>query len=328
MVNVIIPTYKARDTLPQALDSLVAQTKKMFVVTIVQDNDGEDYSDIIEEYQRRGLKIQLLITPHNGGPGYARQYGMDKTLMCDYCMFLDTDDMLYPRAVDLLYREAKLKDADVITSSFVAEQKHNTAIYMDAENSPVTWTHGKIYKLEYLRKNNIRFLDELRLNEDSYFNLVAINSTKKKFKIKEMTYLWRDNPKSLTRDKTDSTFFIRSWEQYLYSQVQGLKDIERVTGSINHSLVAATLNNMYNHVMEAIYYKLSLDHAKEICLGLKNLKSLQEAIKDAEFWKTIHTVVKGSILKNNTLIFCKMRFCDWLDEFILDKEGIGESISD
>ena len=50
MVNIIIPTYKARDTLPKALDSLVAQTKTMFIVTIVQDCDGEDYSDIIKEY--------------------------------------------------------------------------------------------------------------------------------------------------------------------------------------------------------------------------------------------------------------------------------------
>ena len=38
--NIIIPTYKARETLPKALDSLVAQTKDMFLVTIVQDGDG------------------------------------------------------------------------------------------------------------------------------------------------------------------------------------------------------------------------------------------------------------------------------------------------
>ena len=56
IVNIIIPTYKARETLPKALDSLVAQTKDMFLVTIVQDGDGEDYSDIVTEYKRRGLK--------------------------------------------------------------------------------------------------------------------------------------------------------------------------------------------------------------------------------------------------------------------------------
>ena len=65
MVNLIIPTYKARDTLPAALDSLVAQTKKMFIVTIVQDADNEDYTDIINEYRHRGLQIKLLQKKRN-----------------------------------------------------------------------------------------------------------------------------------------------------------------------------------------------------------------------------------------------------------------------
>lgn len=326
MVNIIIPTYKARETLPQALDSLVAQTKKMFLITIVQDCDDEDYTDIIKEYNRRGLQIRLIQTPHNGGPGYARQYGMDHTQMCDYCMFLDVDDMLYPRAVEVLYHEAKLKNADIISSSFMAEQNHSPALFMDVENTPVTWTHGKIYKLDYLRKNNIRFLDELRLNEDSYFNLVAINSTQNKFKIRETTYLWRDNPNSLTRDKSDGTFFMRSWEQYVYSQVMGLLNIERITGSVPPALMAATLNNMYNHIMEAIYYKLPLDNVKKLCLQLKDSAALRTNINVKEFWQTVHSVVKGSILKNNNLIFCKMRFCDWLNEFVLDTEGPYENI--
>ena len=65
MVGVIIPTYKAKDVLPHALDSLVAQTKRMFIVCISIDGDDEDYSEIIEEYKRRGLKIcviRIMIT--------------------------------------------------------------------------------------------------------------------------------------------------------------------------------------------------------------------------------------------------------------------------
>ena len=68
IVNIIIPTHKARETLPKALDSLVAQTKDMLLVTIVQDGDGEDYSDIVAEYKRRGLKL-FLLKKENGGPG-------------------------------------------------------------------------------------------------------------------------------------------------------------------------------------------------------------------------------------------------------------------
>ena len=228
IVNLIIPTYKARDTLPAALDSLVAQTKKLFIITIVQDADDEDYTDIINEYRSRGLQIKLLQMPENGGPGLARQYGMDHDTMCDYFMFMDSDDILMPRAIELLYREAKLNDADFVSSDFIAERIYAPGLYMDVTKTPITWTHGKLYKAKYLRDNNIRFHPSLRLNEDAYFNLVAGNCTKNKIKIQEVTYLWRENKKSLTRSTSEVDFFQKSWEDYIVSQVQGLIDINNI----------------------------------------------------------------------------------------------------
>jgi len=320
MVNLIIPVYKARETLPRALDSLVAQTKKMFIVTIVQDCDGEDYKKLIEEYRRRGLKIRHLITPENLGPGGARQYGIDSDDMCDYFMFLDADDMLYPRAIDALYHEAKLHNADVISSSFMAEDEHTT-INFPVEDTPVTWTHGKIYRAKYLKDNNIRFLKNLRLNEDSYFNLVAINCTKNKFKLREYTYLWRENKNSLTRKEDRVSFLEKSWSQYVYSQVQGLLDILKLKGDLTPSLIAATLNNIYSQMMEAIYYKIPIESVKPVCSQLGENKVILDLIDTEEFWRTIYNVVKPSLLTNNTLIFFKMRFCDWLNEYILGEDG-------
>ena len=74
MTNVIIPLYKSHKTLPKLLDSLVAQTKPMFMVTLVNDSDGLDYTEIVNEYKRRGLHISYIVTPENGGPGNARQF--------------------------------------------------------------------------------------------------------------------------------------------------------------------------------------------------------------------------------------------------------------
>lgn len=328
MVNVIIPTYNALNTLPDALDSLVAQTKKMFIVTIVQDCDGLDYTELIEEYRRRGLKIRHIYTPENLGPGGARQYGMDIDSMCDYFMFLDSDDMLYPRAIDALYREAKLHDADIICSDFAIETSYAPISYFHAGEGPVTWTHGKIYKAQYLRDNNIRFIDGLRLNEDSHFNLVAVNCAKKKYNLNELTYLWRDNKASLTRKDEDRLdYFSRSWWQYIQSQVQGLTDISRIKGELDPQMTAATLNNMYVQIMEGIYYKLDTSKVKELCLKLKDNELLLKVLDEKLFWSTINTLVKGSLMKEDVLIFFKMRFCDWLNEFILEKESMNEDSS-
>lgn len=178
MLNIIIPTYKARETLPRTLDSLVAQTKKMFMVTICQDGDDEDYSYILDEYRKRGLHISLLKSKTNKGPGMARQMGIDASSMCDYIMFVDADDILMPRAVEILYAEAKAHDADMVISSFIADKKYTSGIFMDADSQSVTWCHGKIYKRKYLVDNNIRFNENIRYNEDSFFNLVAANCTK------------------------------------------------------------------------------------------------------------------------------------------------------
>lgn len=51
----------------------------MFLVCLSIDCDGEDYSDIIEEYRRRGLHIRVINATENGGPGAARQKVIDTT---------------------------------------------------------------------------------------------------------------------------------------------------------------------------------------------------------------------------------------------------------
>jgi len=323
MIDVIIPTYRARDLLPQALDSLVCQTKKMFITTIVQDYDGEDYSDIIKEYTKRGLKIRLLKTPENGGPGMARQYGMDKDTMSTYFMFLDADDIMMPRAVEILSREAQTNNADLVAGNFISEQAHSPGIVMYADSVPCTWTHGKIYNAKYLRDNNIRFIKGLRYNEDSYFNLVAHNCTKKKYTVNEVVYLWRQNPNSLTRTEgiNQSKFFFKSWEMYIYGQVEGMLKILELRDVIEPSLLAATLANIYSHEMRAIHYNLNTDLADSYLSKLKENEKIQEAIDTDKFWKAIASSLKACILTNdNTLIFFKQRFPDWLNERIIKEK--------
>lgn len=318
MLNVIIPTYKARHTLSNALDSLVAQTKKMFLVTIVQDCDGEDYSDIIEEYRRRGLHINLLQTPKNGGPGVARQYGIDHSKMCDYIMFLDADDMLNPRATEVLYKEAKKSNLDLLSSSFIAEKVGDPDIYLDVESTSCTWTHGKIYRLNYLREKNIRFLDDLRLNEDSYFNLVAHNCTANKASLKEYTYIWREQGNSLTRMK--ESFFSRSWVMYVQSQVDGLLKIQEILGELNIELVGMTFLNIYYHVQKAAYYNYSFDELIPLLNKLRESKEIQDVLNTDLFWRVIVTNIKGASVEDKTVIFHSQRFPDWLNEYITDKE--------
>ena len=315
MVNIIIPVYKARKTLPAALDSLVAQTKKMFIVTLSIDGDGEDYSDIIKEYEKRGLHINI-INGDNGGPGVARQRGIDANYMCDYIMFLDADDMLFPNAVDTLYTEAKRAGVDVLSSDFLAEHKYESNRIMDVMNIPVTWHHGKIYRAQYLRENNIRFREDMTMNEDAYFNLIAINCTENKLKLQEPTYFWRYNKNSITRKGTYIDFFKKAWDQYVFGQIKALQEIIRIKGDIDSLLLAATLINIYKWIMIAINLKYDTSKVKSYVAELREIPKIIEKIDDYDFWVYIHNNLKASEYIEEKFIFFSIRFSDWVRTYI------------
>ena len=318
IVDVIIPTYKARETLPKALDSLVAQTKRLFIVTIVQDCDGEDYTDIIEEYRRRGLNIRHLPLVENVGPGGARQAGMNADKMCEYFMFLDSDDMLMPRAIELLSREITLHNADIASSDFIAERKATPGVLMDVFEVPVTWCHGRIYRAKYLRDNNIQFLEGLRVNEDAYFNLIAHNCTKNKIKVKEVTYLWRDNKNSLTRSDNNEDFFKRTWKTYITSQVEALLRIVQLRCEVAPDLLGATLLYVYHYWMIAKHYKIIDDEITKELLKLKNTPALKNSMMEEAFWQHIAQNLKGCTFWGDNVIFYQDRFVDWLKDYIAD----------
>lgn len=319
MVEVIIPTWNARETLPKALDSLVAQTKQMFLVCLSIDCDGVDYSDIIEEYERRGLHIRTCHTEKNGGPGVARQRGIDTSKMCDYIMFLDSDDLLMPRAIELLYSEAKKNNTDIIASNFLAEKTGTPGYLYRASQAPITWTHGKIYKISYLRENNIRFKDDLRLNEDSYFNLVAWNATNSRARVDEITYYWRDNKNSLTRQGEDSLdFFKKSHAQYVYSQVCGILKLAELNPNADYSrLFAETTLNIYNHFELAVHYKLDVSEDGKYLHMLKDSNVLLPYASNKNFWEQIDKNVRCSQMADNMIFFHKDRYIDWAYDHIL-----------
>lgn len=315
MVNVIVPIYHARDTLPALLDSLVAQTYKRFMVTLSQDGDGESYTDIIETYRNRGLHINLLRSSENGGPGIARQRAMDADQMSDFFMFSDADDMFFPRAVEILTHEIQVNNSNIVVSDFVVEHGDHTVQLLPAASTPVTWMHGKIYRAKYLRDNNIRFLDNLRLNEDSYFNLVAVNCTDNRHILAETTYLWRDNKNSLTR--SDPNFYQKGWLYYLYSQVRGIDSIIQISHKLDINLLAATFLNVYYEFMPALYLQLDLTEAAKILEPFKYIPEVQEAIGRQEFWNYILNNLKACQIFQDNLIFYKERFCDWINKYII-----------
>lgn len=315
MVEIGIPIWHSKETLPDALDSLVAQTKKMFIVCLSIDGDGEDYSDIISTYQARGLKFRVITNEH-GGPGAARQHILDTT-ECDYIMFLDSDDMLMPQAVQVLFKAIRQNNYDIIRSGFVKEELYQSDIVMASNIPSVTWTHGKIYKVSYLKENDIRFLSELKTDEDANFNLIAWNGTENKGQITDITYYWRNNKSSITRNLNKIDYFKTTYSYYILGQVKALKKVYKVRPVVVENVLAVTLPNIYVYYMKAKYYNLDLNSLDKIISSLAKYEWVQNFLNNGNNWiKMFNELKPGELMEDKTLVFYQETFNVWIKRLL------------
>ena len=104
LIDIIIPAYKAQDSIERTIASIVIQSMKDNIkVTIVNDCDVNDYKKIISRYSDL-IDIREIRLDKNGGPGVARQYGIDNTDL-PYFTCIDADDTFAgPFAIELLYK--------------------------------------------------------------------------------------------------------------------------------------------------------------------------------------------------------------------------------
>ena len=311
MLEVGIPVFHSRETLPAALDSLVAQTKKNFIVCLSIDGDGEDYSDIINEYIKRGLKIRLINGEINCGPGAARQRVLDTTI-CDYITFLDSDDMFMPRTVEILYSNAKLRGYDIMKSSFIRELPDQEDVMMSSTDNIITWMHGKVYRVQFLREKNIRFLDGLRTDEDANFNAIAFNATQNVGMTGEILYIWRANKSSLTRNKSRTDYFIETHFNYIKGQVEALKFVNTINKDISPQFITNTLIHIYYFYMQARFYKCDEQEMNDCISSLKEEEWFKSWMKTPTNWMDALANVKaGQIYENEYVIFFEENFYNW-----------------
>lgn len=320
MVEVGIPVYNAVGFLMNALDSLVAQTEKDFSVCLSIDGDGhyDEYKEMADEYTRRGLNIRIINNDENRGPGIARQRILDTT-ESDYIMFLDSDDMLMPRAVSILYKQAKQEEYDMVRSSFIREEKDKQDILLPQNINTITWFHGKIYRTAYLKDNKIYFHPNLRADEDAFFNLIAWNSAKKRGETSEVTYIWRFNENSITRGSSGKEYFMKTYMYYMTSQVEGLCELFRLNPEVDASLVMQTLINTYTYYMRARYYNLDEASMEALITKLKLEEQIQRVLQEGSNWiYVIEHLKAGELYDNSIVVFYNESFNLWAKRLLIN----------
>lgn len=221
-IDLVVPVYKATGTLENLLASVLVQTMKEKIhIILVQDFDGENYSEIISNFDKM-LDIELIKMEKNSGPGTSRRIGTKKGVN-KYVMYMDADDVFQnPFAVYELYNEIEVTQADAVNSIFL-EQTGND-VFVRHENDWI-WVFGKIYRRSFLEKNNIEMNDS-RANEDTGFNNLIYSVGKVSY-LQDITYIWKYKENSITRIN-NSIYRFTGIEGWAYNMSWAIEEMARL----------------------------------------------------------------------------------------------------
>lgn len=276
-LSIIVPHYKEDETtLRRLLNSIDNQRQidfKQLEVIIVND-----HSDVpLPEHIGKGYKfpVRLYRLRKNGGPGVARQYGVDKA-KGEYILFIDADDCLIS-CISLRWIFAYKGAADIIRGRFFNENANKV-------DNGWTWVHGKFYRREFLINSGLRFPAELRVNEDSFFNMLAGAYATETVDIDEIVTFWSKNMKSLTR--TDSSAFtVNCFGDFYKGKILGFRELSKngYTEELRANLIDLFVYSYYYFQVRE-FYRGGTHERRKLAEYEKTLASIV-----AEFWGEFRT---------------------------------------
>lgn len=212
--SIVIPVYNVELYLKDCLDSVLDQTFEDWEAICVNDGSTDHSVTILDEYASKDSRF-YIINQQNGGLSAARNTGL-KAAKGEYVLFLDSDDWLESKALDVI--SESLTDEDMLCFSgrryFEREGQYHDAdrllerTYasgMDYYNENALLSRDfafvcvvlRAYKTEFLLGHQLWFKEGI-FHEDNLFTPLACYYAGKVKVVNECLYDYRVRANSIT----------------------------------------------------------------------------------------------------------------------------------
>ena len=268
-IDVIIPAYNVPDNiLFRCLASIACQDIVSDVeVTIVDDASTEENYQKVANNFKSIMPIHILRYETNGGPGVARQYGIDHTSN-GYMTFIDADDTFNGSfALKALRNGIEQQNGLFQMCVGVFDEVHESNLpqgdgpILMAHEQDLVWMFGKMYRRSFIDKYKIHFHESSRANEDNGFNRLFQLCTNEQEQINFIpahVYYWHENLNSITRANDCQYSFGSSERDSFYGYVENMifavkeaKKRNPYNGFITMWAVSCMLN-VYEYYIECV----------------------------------------------------------------------------
>ena len=226
-ISVIVPVYRAEAYLADCVGSLLSQSFSDYEVILVDDGSPDNCGRLCDGYAAEYGHISV-IHQENRGQSAARNHAMAQA-KGNWICFVDSDDRIHPRMLELLYRAAREQDAsiamcemleavtlpedfnrdrEVVFETLTMDEETLVRLH-DAEEYPGWVACAKLIRRELIEAYPFR---EGRVYEDNEAVCRWICQAKRLARTKEALYFYRGNPDSTTK----SSFSIKRLD-YLWA---------------------------------------------------------------------------------------------------------------
>lgn len=320
-VSIILPIYNVEKYLRQCLDSCINQTLRDIEIICVNDGSTDNSLYIIKDYAEKDSRIKI-INQENQGVSIARNNGFNAATG-EYVLFMDSDDWLDLNTCQLAYKQAHENDNDFLIYNYYRYEekkdkyvKNNLSIAKLADIKKIdlreisninylrnAFIWNKIYKREWLIKNNIKFY-KMELEDLSFTVQIIIRSESTSI-IDKPLYYYRIRTDSLTKQSTP--------EGVIKSRDLALCDILE-TG--NKNLLKIYLHYYFN-ILLYWYDNLLMDKKEKAKFEKLMFKSF-ERIEKIDY----RTHLYKFLIKTKLYVLCKIikqaiRISKWIIKNIL-----------
>lgn len=331
-ISIIIPVYNVEKYLPQCLDSIINQTLKDIEIICIDDGSTDNSLNILKEYQKKDNRI-IIIEQQNGGAGKARNNGL-KVARGKYLLFLDADDFFERNMCEKCYKKIEEEESDVLV--FYSKQYNNktkTVTEMPWSlriqnlpnhkpfspnemnkyifNSFQNWPWNKMFRHDFIKRNNIFFQEIKRTNDMAFVCLALALSNKISIIEEAFTYYRIETGTSLqqTNDKSPLCFWEACLETKRRLQEYGI--YENYEQSLLNTILTGAFYNLgtlktwkaYNE----LYFLLKNDFENK----LKFTEHSQDYFYNQNLFKELQKIQQKSV---SEYLFEKMVFYKMLNE--------------
>ena len=185
MVSIVVPVYNCEKFVGRCLNSIVEQTYPDWECIVIDDGSKDKSGEICDGFAQQDKRFRV-IHKFNGGVGAARNDGINLA-SGKYITFVDADDYIATEYIEDLVQHAHHEEKESIivsgmitktpTRQYVSFQYQDESTF-DTPPSELIVKYdlfrdggpcNKLYNLEVIRENNLRFSTQLSYHEDHIF---------------------------------------------------------------------------------------------------------------------------------------------------------------